>query len=118
MSRRTAGRDDTHRGGDGRGEAGALGQVGRLDGVHDQRLGPEGADRVDDHGQRRAAPGLDQPDGLAVGDHELHAGRHEAAEPADHRGADAIVVAELVAEADHHDRHAAGTGHGNHRSFV
>ena len=27
-----------------------------------------GADRVDDHGQRRPGPGLDQPGGLAVGD--------------------------------------------------
>jgi hypothetical protein len=31
------------------------------------------ADRVDDHRQHRTGPGLDQPGGLAVGDHEFHA---------------------------------------------
>jgi hypothetical protein len=68
-----------------------------------------GAYRVDDHGQRRPGPGFDQPGGLAVGDHESHAGGYESTEPADHRGTGAVVAAELVADADHHDRPAAGT---------
>jgi hypothetical protein len=68
-----------------------------------------GADRVDDHGQRCTGPGLDQPGGLAVGDHESHAGRYEVAQPLDHGRTDAVVAAELVADPDHHDRPAART---------
>jgi hypothetical protein len=76
-----------------------------------------GADRVHDHGQGRPGPGLDQPGGFAVGDHELHTGGHEVAQLADHRGTGAVVAAELVAEADHHDRLEARTWHGNHAPF-
>jgi hypothetical protein len=68
-----------------------------------------GAYRVDDHGQRRPGPGLDQPGGLAVGDHESDAGRHEVTQLIDDRGTGAVVAAELVADADHHDRLVAGT---------
>jgi len=67
------------------------------------------ADRVDDHGERRPGPGVDQPGGLAVGDHEFHAGRHEVAQLADHGGPGAVVAAELVADPDDHDRLAAGS---------
>jgi hypothetical protein len=82
--------------------------------VHHETVNPArmwrlGAYRVDDHGQRRTGPGLDQPGRLAVGDHESHAGGHEVAQLTDYRGTGAVVAAELVADADHHDRHAAGT---------
>jgi len=82
-----------------------------------RRLGRQDADRVDDHRERRPGPGLDQPGGLAVGDHQFHAGRHLAAQLADDRGAGAVVAAELVADADHHGRPGTGTWHGNHRPF-
>jgi hypothetical protein len=74
-----------------------------------RRLGPEDAYRVDDHGERRPGPGLDQPAGLAVGDHQFHVGRHEVAQLIDDRGTGAVVAPELVADADHHDQLAAGT---------
>jgi len=72
-------------------------------------LGPEDAYRVHDHGEHRPGPGLDQPAGLAVGDHEFHAGGHEVAQLIDDRGPGAVVAPELVADADHHDRLAGGT---------
>ena len=145
------GRHGAHGRGDGLGQPGALGQVGRLDRVHDEAAGHPvqrqgqgdrviqaeavrtrrpcdagpwpvhhetmdltrmrrlGADRVDDHGQHRPGPGLDQPSGLAVGDHEFHAGGHPVAQLADDRGPGAIIAAELVAYPDHHDRPAART---------
>jgi hypothetical protein len=68
-----------------------------------------GAYRVDDHGQCRSGPGLDQPRRLAVGDHESHGGGHEVAQLTDYRGTGAVVAAELIADADHHDGPAAGT---------
>ena len=68
-----------------------------------------GAYRVDNHRQLRPGPGLDQPRGLPVRDHESHAGGHQAAQLADYRGAGAVVAAELVADADHHDRPVVGT---------
>ena len=82
--------------------------------VYDEPMDPArprrlGADRVDDHGQRRTGPGLDQPGGLAVGDHESHAGWHEVAQLTDYRRTGTVVAAELVADADHHDRLAART---------
>jgi hypothetical protein len=82
--------------------------------VHHETMNPAwlrrpGAYRVDDHGERRPGPRLDQPAGLAVGDHESHAGGHEVTQLIDHRGAGAVVAAELVADADHHDPPAAGT---------
>jgi len=70
-----------------------------MDPARMRRLGP---DRVDDHGQRRPGPGLDQPGGLAVGEHELHSGRQPATEAGDHRETGPVVAAELVADADHH----------------
>jgi len=76
-----------------------------------------GAYRVDDHGQRHPGPGLDQPRGLPVGDHQLNACGHEVAQLADDRGPGTVVAAELVADPDHHGRPAAGTWHGNHAPF-
>jgi hypothetical protein len=82
--------------------------------VHHETMNPArmrrlGAYRVDDHGQLRPGPGLDQARRLAVGDHESYAAGHAVAELIDDRGAGAVVAAELVADADHHDRPAAGT---------
>jgi len=71
-----------------------------------RRLGPDG---VDDHGQHRTGPGLDQACRFAVGDHQPHAGGHEVAQLTDDRGTSAVVAAEFVADADHHDRPAART---------
>jgi len=73
------------------------------------RLGPGDADGVDHDGQRRPGPGLDQPGGLAVGDHESHARGREVAQLTDYRGSGAVVAAELVADADHHDRPGSWT---------
>ena len=133
-------------GGDRWRQARALGQVARLDRVHDQARGHPvkrhgqrdrviqaeavragrpsrsgarsvyhetmhgprvrrfSADRVDDDRDRRSAPGLDEPGGLAVGDHQADAGRRQVIQDGDDRGAGAVVAAELVADADHHDR--------------
>jgi hypothetical protein len=82
--------------------------------VHDEtmdlaRMRRLGAYRVDDHGERRPGPGLDQPGGLAVADHESHPGRPEIAQLIDDRKTGAVVAPELVADPDHHDRLAAGT---------
>ena len=138
-------------GGDRWRQARALGQVGRLDRVHDQarghpvkrhgqpdrvveaeavrarrparsvtrpvdhetmdrpwpgrpciwRLGP---DRVDNYSERGPGPGVDQPGGLAVRDHQADAIRGQVTQPGDDRGPGAVVAAELVADADHHDR--------------
>jgi hypothetical protein len=82
-----------------------------------RRLGSGNADGVDHDGERRPGPGLDQPGGLAVGDRESYAGRDEIAQLANHCGTGAVVVAELVADADHHDRPRARTWHGYHRPF-
>ena len=68
-----------------------------------------GTYRVDDHGERRPGPGFNQPGGLAVADHESHAGRHEIAQLIDDRETGAVVAAELVADPDHHDPLPAGT---------
>ena len=74
-----------------------------------RQLGPEDPYRVDDHRERRPGPGLDQPAGLAVGEHEFHTGGHPISQPIDYRRTGAVVAPELVADADHHDRPAAGT---------
>jgi hypothetical protein len=68
-----------------------------------------GSDRVDDHDERGPGPGLDQPGGLAVGDHQFRACRGQVAEGGYDHGPGAVVVAELVADADDHDRPAAGS---------
>ena len=82
--------------------------------VHHETVDPArmrrlGADRVHDHGQHRPGPGLDQPHGLTVGDHEFDACGHEAAQLTDDRRPGAVVAAVLVADPDHHDRPAART---------
>ena len=58
---------------------------------------PAARTAFDDDGQRSPGPGLDQPGRLAVGDDQVHAGRHPVAQPADHRRPGAVVAAELVA---------------------
>ena len=73
------------------------------------RLRRLGAYGVDDHGQRRTGPGLDQAGRFAIGDHESHPGGHKVAQLADYRGTGAVVPAEFVADADHHDRLEAWT---------
>ena len=73
-------------------------------------------DRVHHDGQRRPGPGIHQPGGLTVGDHESHAGRHQIAQLADHRRPDAVVTAELVPDADDHDR-PARNWNWDHRPF-
>ena len=78
-----------------------------------------GADRVDHHGQGCPGPGLDQPGGLAVRDDQADAGRYQVTQPGDHRGPGAVVAAEIVADADHHDRAVGMKGSGDvnhHRS--
>jgi len=149
-------------GGDRGRQARALGQVGRLDRVHDQarghpverhgqpdriveaeavragrparsvarpschetvdrpRPGRISADRVDDHSEGRPGPGVDQPGRLAVRDHEPDAGRRQVTQPGDDRGAGAVVAAEVVADADHHDPvggREAGSWNWNHHPF-
>jgi hypothetical protein len=86
------------------------------------RLRRLSADGVDDDGERRSGPGLDQPGGLAVHGHELHAGRCQVTQPCDDCRPGTVVTAELVADADHHGRVAARAlkvrrWNGNHRPF-
>jgi hypothetical protein len=70
--------------------------------MHPARAGRISADGVDDDGERRPGPGFDQPCGLAVGEQELYSRRHPAVQAGDHRGTGPVIVAELVADADHH----------------
>jgi len=60
--------------------------------MHPARVRRLGPDRVDDHGERGPGPGLDQPGGLAVGDHQFRAGRGQVAEGGYDRGPGAVVV--------------------------
>ena len=78
--------------------------------VDPARAGRVGADRVHHDGEPGAGPGLDQPGGLAVGDHQPHPGRGQAAQPGHDRGSGAVVAAELAADADHHGRRLARRG--------
>jgi hypothetical protein len=49
---------------------------------------------------------ISRPGGLAVGVHQVDAGRDQAVEPVQDRGAGAVVVAEVVADGDDHGRSA------------
>jgi hypothetical protein len=64
--------------------------------VHPARAGRIGADGVDHDGERGPGPGLDQPDGLAVGEHDLHSGRHPVAQAGHHGEPGPVVTAVLV----------------------
>jgi len=84
--------------------------------VHPARAGRIGADGVDHDRERRPGPGVDQPGELAVGEHDLHAGRHPVAQAGHHREPGSVVPAVLVTDTDHHHhpdhsthRPAAGT---------
>ena len=70
--------------------------------MHPARLGRISTDGVHDDCQRRPGPGLDQPGGLAVGEHELHSRRHPAAQAGDHGETGPVVAPELVTDADHY----------------
>ena len=76
--------------------------------MYPARTGWISADGVDDDGQRRPGPGLDQPGGLTVGEHELQSGGHPAAQAGDHRRTGPVVAAELVADPTTTTRPPAG----------
>jgi hypothetical protein len=81
-----------------------------MDPARVRRLGAYGVNHDGDGG---IGPGLDQSGGLAVGDHQPHSGRRLAARLGHDRRSCAVVAAELVADADHHDRPPpAGAGSG------
>ncbi|HEX9031592.1 MAG TPA: hypothetical protein VF834_07075 [Streptosporangiaceae bacterium] len=81
--------------------------VRAADGLPVRRIG---RDRVDDHGEVRTSPGLDQPNRLAVAGHQPHRAGHRGTDLIEHGQADAIVTAELVAHADHdHQAHPRST---------